>query len=466
MEELHDRILKNNRQAVQIIKNEQENILSQRVNFCEFSNLTVDELATSLIPGDVETLPTDSVANKTTGNDNCFYNAASLFICGNESLNTCLRLLTASELFLNANNYTLDKRKVNSVLKRSPSHASTYIDLLLSEDTVSLYHMNKSLVECIENEALKTCVDKSWSEESSALKTQKPYVQDTQNISASDASCSTKITHLTSQVQGDKITKSDKGTTKYMSTSTKTLPQSTEWETPNIGDEPNQPKKEFPTKTIGKRKRSFVYNWFSTWPWLHYEENSDKVYCFLCVRAYQEHKLANLCKESAFISDGFNNWKKATNSFRDHESIRVLCPTRWTVKAEALYSVIQNYNILQDVWEEALDYVKEQEMRSRIRGVSLYMQTFEFLFGTILGETLLRNCDNLSKALQKERLSASEGNNLSSLTVRTLEKIRSEDNFSLFLEKVENKRHDLNVNEPKLPRKRILPKLLDDGAET
>ncbi|KAJ8322013.1 LOW QUALITY PROTEIN: hypothetical protein KUTeg_000484 [Tegillarca granosa] len=127
-----------------------------------------------------------------------------------------------------------------------------------------------------------------------------------------------------------------------------------------------------------------------------------------------------------------------------------------------MYSVIQIYNILQDVWEEALDYVKALEMRSRIRGVSLYMQTFEFLFGTILRETLLRNCDNLSKALQKERLSASEGNNLSSLTVRTLKKIRSEVQF----EKVENKRQDLNVNEPKLPRKRILPKRLDDGAET
>lgn len=80
MEELHDRILEYYRQAVQIIKNGQENILNQRVIFCAFSNLTVDELATSLIPGDVETLPTDSVAIKTTGNGNCFYNAASLFI--------------------------------------------------------------------------------------------------------------------------------------------------------------------------------------------------------------------------------------------------------------------------------------------------------------------------------------------------------------------------------------------------
>ena len=46
--------------------------------------------------------------------------------------------------------------------------------------------------------------------------------------------------------------------------------------------------------------------------------------------------------------------------------IRVLCPTRWTVKAEALKSIVDNLEVLQNLWEESLEYVKESEMRARI----------------------------------------------------------------------------------------------------
>lgn len=83
-------------------------------------------------------------------------------------------------------------------------------------------------------------------------------------------------------------------------------------------------------------------------------------------------------------------FKKIKNALEHSDSpgIRILCPTRWTVRAEALYSIIENYDVLQEVWEESLEYVKEQEMRSRIRGVALYMQTFDFLFGSIDGETV------------------------------------------------------------------------------
>ena len=39
-------------------------------------------------------------------------------------------------------------------------------------------------------------------------------------------------------------------------------------------------------------------------------------------------------------------------------------------------------------------------MRGRILGVATFMKSFDFLFGVLLGETLLRHSDNLSKALQ------------------------------------------------------------------
>lgn len=58
--------------------------------------------------------------------------------------------------------------------------------------------------------------------------------------------------------------------------------------------------------------------------------------------------------------------------------IRVLCPTRWTVRAQALQGIIANYQVLQMLWQESLDFVKETEMRSRIQGVSACMNSFDF----------------------------------------------------------------------------------------
>ena len=36
----------------------------------------------------------------------------------------------------------------------------------------------------------------------------------------------------------------------------------------------------------------------------------------------------------------------------DMPGFRVLCPTRWTVRANSLQSVLDNYSVLQELWEE------------------------------------------------------------------------------------------------------------------
>ena len=55
---------------------------------------------------------------------------------------------------------------------------------------------------------------------------------------------------------------------------------------------------------------------------------------------------------------------------RSTQSIRVLCPTRWTVKANSLTSILTNYETLQDTWEEALTVTQDTEAKARIHGVS------------------------------------------------------------------------------------------------
>ena len=102
---------------------------------------------------------------------------------------------------------------------------------------------------------------------------------------------------------------------------------------------------------------------------------------------------------------------------------RVLCPTSWTICAASLSSVIENYAVFQELWPECLDCTKDTETKARILGVEAQMKTFNYLFGVLLGEVILKNTDNLSRTLQHQHLSAAERQNVAPLTVKTLENI-------------------------------------------
>ena len=143
---------------------------------------------------------------------------------------------------------------------------------------------------------------------------------------------------------------------------------------------------------------------------------------------------------------------------------RTLCPTRWTVRAASLASVIANYKVIQAVWEEVLDIVRDSETRARVIGVQHCMSTSEYLFGIMLGELLLKHTDNLSKALQNPKLSSSEGQHLAELTHKTLSSIRTDDSYDLFWSKVISTQNTLEVNDPVLPRRRKAPARLEIGT--
>jgi len=70
----------------------------------------------------------------------------------------------------------------------------------------------------------------------------------------------------------------------------------------------------------------------------------------------------------------FRNFKQELAP--DVPGIRVLCPTRWTVRGESLGSVIANYAALQETFEESIDTVTDTEVKSRLIGVSAQMNSY------------------------------------------------------------------------------------------
>ena len=116
--------------------------------------------------------------------------------------------------------------------------------------------------------------------------------------------------------------------------------------------------------------------------------------------------------------------------------VRVLCPTRLTVRGSSLQSVLDNYEVLLVLWEESKEMTSEAEMRARIIGVESQMLTFNFLFGVSLGSLLLIHSDNLSKTLQHVGISASVGQHIAKQTLKVLNSLREPDKFQLFFERV------------------------------
>ena len=63
--------------------------------------------------------------------------------------------------------------------------------------------------------------------------------------------------------------------------------------------------------------------------------------------------------------------------------VRALCPTRWRVCAGSMLSIIQNYTVLNELWDEACNVDGDTETIARIRGTVAQMASFEFFFWAI-----------------------------------------------------------------------------------
>lgn len=67
-----------------------------------------------------------------------------------------------------------------------------------------------------------------------------------------------------------------------------------------------------------KRTRRLLPTWYKSFPWLHFCCSTLRVYCHLCMLA-SELNIRIPKADTAFSTEGFCNWKKATVRFKEHE---------------------------------------------------------------------------------------------------------------------------------------------------
>ena len=89
------------------------------------------------------------------------------------------------------------------------------------------------------------------------------------------------------------------------------------------------------------------------------------------------HEITKLVKYSPRRESIFRDLKGEMAP--SNPGVRVLCPTRWTVRADSMQSIIQNYSVLQELWDKAVEIVHDSDTIACIRGVTAQMQSFDFL---------------------------------------------------------------------------------------
>ena len=128
--------------------------------------------------------------------------------------------------------------------------------------------------------------------------------------------------------------------------------------------------------------------------------------------------------------------------------IRAFCPNRWTLRGDAIASIIKNYGVLQQLWDESLETKLEPDNKGTIIGLKAQMSQYRLVFGLLL-------CKSLS---------ATEGQEVVKLTLQSLKNMKSADSFDLFFSLIEKVRHQNGCEKPVLPRKQKAPKHLEVGS--
>lgn len=98
-----------------------------------------------------------------------------------------------------------------------------------------------------------------------------------------------------------------------------------ETETSDLGDIEHGPMQktltQYPQEQFGVKKRSFRPQWYEKYTWLEYSRKNDAAYCFAC--RHFRPKQSTRTKQDALWHNGFRNWKRGLDSFKEHETSAV-----------------------------------------------------------------------------------------------------------------------------------------------
>ena len=139
--------------------------------------------------------------------------------------------------------------------------------------------------------------------------------------------------------------------------------------------------------------------------------------------------------------------------------IKPLCPTRWTLRTEAIDALIKQYCPIMETMQEVHQTTRD-DYGLKAAGVLIALEKCQTLFGLKLGHLLFGAAEETLKLLQTKHLSIQEAVSAVSVTRSFYEQQRDDGAFDVFFDTVTVQARSLPIGEPKLPRYRRPPKRL------
>ena len=143
--------------------------------------------------------------------------------------------------------------------------------------------------------------------------------------------------------------------------------------------------------------------------------------------------------------------------------IKPLCPTRWTVRTGAIDSILQNYSAIC----ESLEQISSEgygEPAAKLLGLRSLMTKFAAFLGLKLSRLVFSPTEQLSVTLQSHNINAQQAVSATKATKEYLQRLRSDSAFEHFYKGVVADAENL-TDEPTLPRRKKVPRRLDEGAD-
>ena len=132
----------------------------------------------------------------------------------------------------------------------------------------------------------------------------------------------------------------------------------------------------------------------------------------------------------------FESLKKevSINSGDSTPSLRMLCPTRWTIRHTSIDSIICNYQILQTALEEFQQ--GHDEYTAKASGLMAHMENFDTYFALKHAYLVFSATEQLSVNLQAKDITVQEAINGAKLLTTLLTSLRNEVRFNIFHDRV------------------------------
>ena len=149
------------------------------------------------------------------------------------------------------------------------------------------------------------------------------------------------------------------------------------------------------------------------------------------------------------------------NPITGHQNLKPLCPTRWTVRTEAIYAVLTNYEAVKATCEVVVE--EGGDIGLKADGMLGRLEKFSTLFGLRLSYLVFSAGEELSRTLQSKDCNIQVALNSSNLTHNYNKRMRSDEEFNSFYDRI-LKESENKTEAPILARQRKAAARLDDGA--